>query len=302
MMIDKPRKAEDGQDKYDRGLIVGGDDARDALLAEDKRLGPYIKRCTGGVEYINGETKWCLWLVGAPPELVRASPSVKSRVEGVRKFRLSSGRAQTKKLADTPTLFGERRQPSSRYLLIPKVSSETRRYIPIGFLEPDIIATGSALIVSDATSYDFGILSSSMHNAWMRYVGGRMKSDYQYSAEIVYNNFPWPDVSTPKQRADVEAAADAVLSARDKFPDSTLADLYDPLTMPPELSRAHASLDRAVERCYRGARFNSDRERVEVLFTRYATLLAPLAPAGAATTSRGAHARKAKVPRTEPGA
>ncbi len=247
MMIDKPRKIEEGKDRYDRGLIIGGDDSRAVLLAENKKLDPYIKQCTGGDEYINSETKWCLWLVDAPPELIKSSASVKARVDGVRKFRLSSGRAQTQKLATTPTLFGERRQPSSRYLIIPKVSSETRRYIPIGFLEPDIIATGSALIVPDASAYDFGILSSSMHNAWMRYVGGRMKSDYQYSAEIVYNNFPWPDAPSAKQKVAVETAADAVLAARKKFPSSTLADLYDPLTMPPALSRAHAELDRAVE-------------------------------------------------------
>lgn len=279
MMIDKPRKAEDGQGRYDSGLIIGGDSARKAILAENAKIAPYIKRCTGGDEYINGETKWCLWLVDAPPEITKTTPSVRARVDGVRKFRLSSGREQTRKLALTPALFGERRQPSSRYLLIPKVSSESRRYIPIGFLEPDIIATGSALIVPEATEYDFGILSSSMHNAWMRYVGGRMKSDYQYSAEIVYNNFPWPTGITLKQKTAVEAAATVVLAARKKFPTSTLADLYDPLSMPPELSKAHADLDRVVEKCYRAARFNSDRERVEHLFTMHAALSAPLTAA-----------------------
>jgi hypothetical protein len=275
MMIDKPRRAEDGRGRYDSGLIIGGDSAREAILAENARIDPYIKRCTGGDEYINGETKWCLWLVDAPSELIGSTPSVKARAEGVREFRLSSGREQTRRLASTPTLFGERRQPSSRYLLIPKVSSERRRYVPIGFLAADIIATGSALIVPDASEYDFGVLSSSMHNAWMRYVGGRIKSDYQYSAEIVYNNFPWPTALTVRQRAAVEAAATAVLAAREMFPRSTLADLYDPVSMPSELSKAHAELDRAVEECYRAARFCSDRERVEHLFTMHAALSSP---------------------------
>lgn len=287
MMIDKPRKAGHGKGRYDHGLIIGGDSEREALLAEDTRLRPYIKRCTGGDEYIHGETKWCLWLVDAPPELIDSSPSVKARADGVRRFRLASGRGQTRKLAETPTLFGERRQPSSRYLLIPKVSSEARRYIPIGFLEPDIIATGSALIVPEATEYDFGVLSSSMHHAWMRCVGGRMKSDYQYSAEIVYNNFPRPSAPPFAQRAGVEAAAAGVLAARKNFPGSTLADLYDPAAMPSELSRAHADLDHAVEACYRPARFNSDRERVEHLFMMHAALSAQLrATAGEPQKSR----------------
>jgi type I restriction-modification system DNA methylase subunit len=236
MMIDKPRKTEEGQDKYGRGLVIGGDDARAALIAENAAIAPYIRRCCGGDEYINGDTKWCLWLVGAPPDVIRSSPSVRARVEGVRQFRLSSGRPQTQSLASTPGLFGERRQPSTRYLLVPKVSSESRRYIPIGFVDADVIATGSALIMPDATLYDFGVLSSSMHNAWMRTVGGRMKSDYQYSSEIVYNNFPWPEQVSAAHKAAVEGAAQAVLDARDLHSASTLATLYDPVTTPPECS------------------------------------------------------------------
>lgn len=272
MMIDKPRKVEAGGDKYDRGLIIGGDDAREALLKENRALGPYIKRCCGGDEYINGDTKWCLWLVGAPPELIKSSPSVRARIDGVRQFRESSDRLATQRLASTPSLFGERRQPTTRYLLIPKVSSESRRYIPIGFVEPDVIATGSALVVPDATIYDFGILSSAMHNAWMRTVGGRMKSDYQYSGEIVYSNFPWPEQVSSAHKAAVERAAQAVIAARASYPTSTLATLYDPITMPPALALAHDQLNRAVETCYRSARFEFDGQRVAHLFTMYERL------------------------------
>jgi hypothetical protein len=299
MMIDKPRKVEEGADKYDRGLIIGGDEARTALLSENAELAPFIRRCTGGDEYINGETKWCLWLVGAPPELIQSSPSVRARIEGVRTYRLSSDRAQTNKLATTPSLFGERRQPMSQYLLIPKVSADVRRYIPIGFLGPEVIATGSALIVPDATPFDFGILASSMHNAWLRYVGGRMKSDPQYSAEIVYNNFPWPEAVSDPHRTAVEAAAQAVLDARARYPQSTLATLYDPITMPADLAVAHERLDRAVETCYRAAKFSSDRERVGHLFTMYERL-SPPAPVKTPKVPRAAKERPtAAVPALE---
>jgi hypothetical protein len=186
MMIDKPRSAGD-----DEGLVISPAE-RKALLAECPDLRPYIRRLLGGDELINSIERWCLWLEDAPPALLKQSPRLRARIEAVKRFRLSSGRPQTRELAAFPTLFGERRQPTTRYLLVPKVSSETRRYIPIGFCDPSIIASGSALIVPSATPYHFGVLSSAMHNAWMRYVGGRMKSDYQYSSRIVYNNFPWP--------------------------------------------------------------------------------------------------------------
>jgi len=272
MMIDKDRKAAD-----DTGLILT-ETHRDALLAECPGLRPFIRKLYGGEEFINGTVRWCLWLVDADPALLRSSPLLRARIETVRAFRTSSNRPQTKELAATPMLFGEIRQPKNRYLLVPKVSSENRTYIPIGFLPPEDIASGSALIVPGATVYDFGVLSSSMHNAWLRCVAGRMKSDPQYSNNIVYNNYPWPTAATDKQRAEVEACAQAVLDARTKFPQATLADLYDPLSMPPALAKAHADLDRAVDRCYRAKPFASDRERVEHLFALYEQLTAPLAP------------------------
>jgi hypothetical protein len=272
MMIDKDRAAGD-----EAGLILTAEH-RAALLVECPELAPFIRVIYGGEEFLNGTARWCLWLVDAPPELIRKSPLLRARIESVRAFRAASGRPQTKKLAATPAVFGEIRQPSTRYLLIPKVSSESRRYIPIGFLPPKIIASGSALIVPRATRFHFGVLSSAMHNAWMRTVAGRMKSDYQYSNNIVYNNFPWPPDVSAVRKAAVEEAAQRVLDARAAHEGSTLADLYDPLAMPADLAGAHAALDRAVDRCYRPAPFAGDRDRVEFLFALYEQLTTPLAP------------------------
>ena len=274
MMIDKDRK-----DGDDAGLILTPE-RRTELLAECPELKPYIRRLYGGDEFLNGTERWCLWLVNAPPKLARDCKLFRDRIEKIRKFRLSSDRETTKKLAATPTLFGEIRQPSTEYLLIPKVSSETRRYIPIGFVRPSIIASGSALVFPDATLYHFGVLSSIIHNAWIRHVAGRMKSDLQYSSKLVYNNFPWPESPTEKQATAVETAAQGVLDARDEHlkKGSTLADLYDPLAMPRALTKAHAVLDRAVDRCYRSQPFISDRQRVEFLFALYEKVTAPLLP------------------------
>jgi hypothetical protein len=230
----------------------------------------------GSEEFLNNTQRWCLWLVDAPPSVIRSSPSVLDRVEAVRKAREESNRPETKRLAKTPALFGEIRQPSTPYLLVPKVSSESRPYLPVGFVKPNVIANGSALIVPNARLYHFGVLSSAMHMAWMRYTCGRLESRYQYSSQIVYNNYPWPELPSVKQRAAVEAAAQAVLDARKKFPDATLADLYDPLAMPKDLVKAHAGLDRAVDLCYRPQPFGTGRQRVEHLFALYEKLTAPL--------------------------
>ena len=203
-------------------------------------------------------------------------PEALHRVEAVRAFRLKSKSAPTRKIADTPTRFHVENIPSTPFLVIPKVSSERRRYIPIGFMNPDTLVSDLCFIVPDATIYDFGILSSGIHMAWVRQVCGRLKSDYRYSNTLVYNNFPWPPKPIGKPRATVEEKAQAVLDTRTQFPGSCLADLYDPLTMPPALLRAHAELDRAVEACYRGKAFATDRERVEYLFERYESLVSPL--------------------------
>ncbi len=272
MMIDKDRKAGE-----EAGLLLTPRQ-RKQLLAECPDLQPFIRRIYGGDEFLNDTERYCLWLVDAPTELITRSPALKARIDGVRDFRRNSGREQTRELAMTPALFGEIRQPTTRYLLFPKVSSESRPYLPIGFVSPEIIASGSALIVPGATLYHFGILSSAMHNAWLRRVAGRMKSDYQYSNGIVYNNFPWPEKVPAEKRSVVEDKAKAVLDARKQFPHATLADLYNPLNMKPVILKAHATLDRAVEKCYRSEPFHSDRERVEFLFALYEKLTAPLLP------------------------
>lgn len=269
MMIDKPRNAGD-----EAGLVFA-ELHKAEILDETPALEPFIRPIYGGDEYINGEVRWCLWLVEAPPALVRSSALVRRRLEGVRRFRESSDRARTRELASTPGLFGEIRQPDRRYLLVPKVSSERRDFIPIGFVAPEIIASGSALIVPDATMYDLGVMLSTMHMAWVRQVCGRLESRYQYSARLVYNNFPWP-TPTDAQRAAVEATAQAILDARAQYPGQTLADLYDPVAMPKPLRDAHAANDRAVDRCYRPQPFTTERARVEFLFDLYQKLTAPL--------------------------
>jgi hypothetical protein len=286
--IDQERNAPEGT-----GLIVTSGQRLD-LLRETPELEPFIKQYVGGKELLSGESRYCCWLEGAPPSLIRRSALLQIRLESVRKFRLASARAQTRRLATTPTLFGGNLQPTTDYLLIPKVTSETRDYIPMRFFGSDVIASGSALVVADANHFHFGVLTSAMHMGWMRRVAGRMKSDYQYSANVVYNNFPWPQEVDPKAKSAVEAAAQTVLDARAAHPNATLADLYDPLTMPPNLRAAHNDLDKAVDRCYRKQPFTSERERVEHLFELYQRLAAPLkAEAEPAKKKRTGRARSA---------
>ncbi len=259
----------------DGGALTLDDIEKDKLLREAPNAEQYIRKFLGAVEFINGISRWCIWLVGASPNTLRELPGVMQRIEACKKHRLASSRPTTKKLANTPSLFGEIRQPNTEYLLIPSVSSEKRKYIPVGFCHPSIIASNLTLIVPNATLFHFGVLSSSMHMAWVRTVCGRLKSDYRYSAKLVYNNYPWP-APTDKQIENVEREAISVLEARANYPDSTLADLYDPRSMPPDLVNAHDKLDRAVEKCYRSASFTSERSRVEFLFERYQMLATPL--------------------------
>jgi hypothetical protein len=256
-------------------LLLRPEDQAD-LLRNEPGAERFIRQIFGPDEFIQGKQRFCLWLVGVSPNELRALPHVMQRIECVRAKRTKSKRPTTKELAKTPSLFGEIRQPSRRYLAIPKTSSETRAYIPMAFLEPEVIAGSDIFTIPDAGVFHFGILTSQMHMAWLRNVCGRLKSDYRYSARIVYNNYPWPVAVTDKQRAAVEAAAQAVLDARAKFPTSTLADLYDPLTMPAPLLKAHQTLDRTVDRCYRSEPFPSDRHRVEYLFALYEKITVPL--------------------------
>ena len=261
-----------GSMPIDKGALILSSEEAENVRKECPQMAEYVRPYMGGEEFLNGGERFCLWLDKATPEAIRTCSPIRIRVESARDFRANSGREATKKLAGTPYLFGEIRQPKNDYILIPKVSSETRPYMPIGVVSSGIIASGSALIIPQANLFTLGILSSAMHMAWMRTVAGRMKSDYQYSAQIVYNNFPWPEKPTDAQRKAVWDAAQAVLDVRKKYPSSTLADLYDPNTMPADLLKAHKALDKAVDACYGKKVFKSEPERLEFLFELYTKL------------------------------
>lgn len=238
-----------GSQPTDGGNLLLSPDEYTELMKQEPAAQKYIKPFLGAEEFLNGKKRYCLWLKGiAPQELVKL-PKVRERVEAVRELRLASKKAATRKWADMPTLFTEDRQPEENYIVVPKVSSERRRYVPMGFLTPETICSDLVFMIPNATIYHFGILSSNVHMAWMRAVCGRLKSDYRYSNTMVYNNFPWPE-PTEEQQAKIEQTAQAILDARALYPDSTLADLYDEVMMPPELRRAHQENDRAVMRAY----------------------------------------------------
>jgi hypothetical protein len=271
-----------GNKPIDGGNYLFTPEEKSAFLGEEPAAKDFFHRWIGSEEFINGIERWCLWLGDCPPGQLRAMPHAMARVEAVRNLRLASKSAPTRKIAETPTRFHVENFPKQTFLVIPEVSSERRNYIPIGFVKPETLASNLLKVIPDATNFHFGILSSAIHMAWLRQVCGRMKSDYRYSNKLVYNNFPWPN-PTPEQRERVEEKVQAVLDARaPHLPPrgmSTLADLYDPNSMPPELHRAHTELDRAVEKCYRTEPFRSDRDRVEHLFRLYEQLTAPLLPA-----------------------
>lgn len=236
-----------GNRPADGGHLIIEADEYDEFIKREPKAQKYIKRLTGAAEFINNKARYCLWLVDVSPKDLRSMPLVMERIELCRQDRLE-GAQDRKKLAETPSLFRETKNPK-QYMVVPRVSSENRRYIPIGFLDESTIPTDSATIIEDATLYDFGILTSNVHMAWMRTVAGRLKSDYRYSAKIVYNNFPWPEV-TDVQIKIISETAKAILDARALYPDCSLADLYDELTMPVELRKAHQKNDRAVMEVY----------------------------------------------------
>ncbi len=265
-----------GSKPADGGNLLFSATERDEFLNLESAAAPYIKRFIGSEEFINNIDRYCLWLVDCPPDQLRKLPEVLSRIEKVKAMRLDSQKGPTRALADTPTVFAELRQPTKDYLAIPEVSSETRNYIPIGFVSSDVIASNKLYTLAEPTIYHFAVLSSAMHMAWVRHVSGRLKSDYQYSAGIVYNNFPWPQTITDRQKQAIEGAAQAVLDNRAKHPQSSLADLYNPLTMPPELVKAHRRLDAAVDAAYSKKQFSGDSDRVAFLFDLYQQLASPL--------------------------
>lgn len=272
MPIDKSRKTEDKL----KGFILN-DETRYEIEKNEPQAKKYIKKYGGGYELINGELRYCLWLKDCSPNELNSMPIVKKRVEDVKIFRENSPRDTTRKLADIPYLFGEIRQPTVDFIAIPKVSSERRKYVPICICKKDFIANGSTLIIPTSNLYCFGILTSLMHMTWMKYVCGRLESRYQYSAEIVYNNYPWPINPTDKQKEKVKELAQKVLDIRGKYTDCSLAVLYNPETMPAELVKAHDALDKAVDTCYGKKSFNNEAERMEFLFNLYEQYTAPLA-------------------------
>lgn len=259
-------------------LIIEPEDKKE-FVRLNRSAEPYVRSFVSAEEYLNGKERWVLWLVDAPPHILRENPDVKRRIEAVREFRLKSQKESTRRRADRPALFDQIRQPTTPYLLIPRHSSETRKYVPFGYFGPEVIIGDSCTAIPNATLYHFGVLSSEMHMAWMRQVCGRLESRYRYSNKLVYNNYPWPAPVTTKQRASVESAAQAVLDARSQYSTSTLAELYDPLAMPAPLLQAHQQLDRAVDRCYRKEPFPSERHRVEYLFALYEKITVPLVSA-----------------------
>lgn len=222
---------------------------KDAIIKQYPQANGLFRKILGATEFINNRERWCLWLKGISPAVIKNIPPVYEAVNKVHKMREESSRDATKKLAETPMLFGEIRQPETDYLLVPSTSSERRKYIPIGFISRDIISNNANFVVSNAALYEFGVLTSNVHMAWMRAVCGRLKSDYRYSAKIVYNNFPWP-TPTEEQKAAIKKTAQAILDARAIYPDCSLADLYDEIAMPPELRKAHQANDRAVMQAY----------------------------------------------------
>jgi hypothetical protein len=258
-----------GNQPIDGGNYLFTTEERDAFLYVEPHAKAYFYRWIGTDEFLYGYERWCLWLGDCTPAELQSMPEAMKRVKRVQEKRLLSQRKNTLKLALTPTRFEVEFFPETSYLVVPEVSSERRYYVPIGFEKPTTLSSNLVKVVPDATLYHFGVLSSIMHNAWMRAVCGRLESRYRYSVGIVYNNFPWPEKPNEKQCKAVEAAAQEVLKARSCFPDSTLAQLYDPVTMPPALIKAHQDLDRQVDRAYGNIKFESEGARMSYLFELY---------------------------------
>ena len=253
----------------DGGFLLLNEDEKNHIISIEPNANNVIRPFLGSQEFINNIKRWCIWLKDVAPDKYSNLKEIVRRVESVREYRLKSTRPTTRKLAAYPMLFGEIRQPETDYLLIPGVSSENRKYIPIGFLSKEVIASDLARTIPNATLYLFGILTSQMHMTWVKYVCGRLKSDFRYSNSLVYNNFPWPESTSQKQNDTVENFAQVILDIRQEFPHSNLAELYGYNTMPPTLIKAHQQLDKAVDLCYRSQPFINETKRIEFLFELY---------------------------------
>ena len=279
-LCDVPAMSSGGK-PVEGGFLILSPEEKDTLLQKTPLLESYVRPFTSGDDFINNKKRYCLWLADCPPNILRSSADVMRRIENVRLFRAASAKEATRRCAETPTLFMEMKEPRGDYLLIPATSSERRRYVPIGYVDKSVIPNNAVQFVPNATLYHFGILTSNVHMAWMRAVAGRLKSDYRYSASIVYNNFPWPNVGdcVPQSQqchsqlrdavGDIEQTAQAILDVRAKFPDCSLADLYDEAAMPPELRRAHQENDKAVMAAYGFKPNLEENEIVAELFRMY---------------------------------
>lgn len=261
-----------GNQPTDHGNLLLSEKEEKAIVAKDKRTLKFIHPFIGSREFLYNKKRFCFWLVDATPKELRSIPEIRTRIEKVKEFREKSSKAATRKIADTPQLFQEIRQPlTGNYLVIPVTTSQTRKYIPMGFVNSNTIASNALLITTNANTYDFGILESIVHMDWMRLTTGRLEMRYQYSAKIVYNNFPWP-TPTPEQRKKIEQTAQAILDARNNHPESSLADLYDPLAMPADLRKAHKANDKAVLQAYGLKTDATESEIVAHLFKMYEKL------------------------------
>jgi hypothetical protein len=265
-----------GSQPTDDGNLIFTNAEKNDFQKNEPDAKRFFKQLISAKEYLNNEKRWCLWLKDAKPEDIRNMPHVMERIDKVRQFRLSSARAQTLKAADIPSLFSEIRQPENNYILIPRHTSENRKYVPFGFFSPEYIVHDSCACIPNATPYHFGVLSSEMHMTWMRHVCGRLKGDFRYSNDIVYNNFPWPENPSDNNKKSVERAVQNILDIRKEFSSSSLADLYDPLSTPPSLVKAHKDLDKAVDLCYRPQMFADEMRRIEYLFSLYKNYIEPL--------------------------
>ena len=265
-------KMQSGGKPVEGGHLIFTDEEKIEFVKSEPASKKYFRPFMGSDDYINGKIRWCLWLLNVTPVELRKMPLVMKRVEAVKEFRLSSTKQATRDYANYPTRFMEIKQPDGDYLIIPATSSENRKYIPLGYLSKEVVASNAASFVPNASLYHFGILTSNVHMAWMRAVCGRLEMRYRYSVNIVYNNFPWP-TPTAEQKVKIEQTAQAILDARALYPDCSLADLYDELTMPPELRRAHQANDKAVMQAYGfWGKLNSESECVAELMKLYKEL------------------------------
>jgi len=264
-----------GNKPVDGGNLILNDDEKSELIKNEPISQNYILPLISAKEYLHGVNRWCIWLVGVPPNEIKKMPLVMDRINAVRNLRLKSPDSGARKLAEFPAFFRDKQNPDN-YVLVPNHTSENRKYIPFGFFTKNHIPHNSCSIIANCGLTHFGFLTSIMHMVWVKYTCGRIKSDFRYSTSIVYNNYPFPLHPTESQKKKVEEAAQAVLDTRAKYPNSTLADLYDPLSMPPDLVKAHQALDKAVDLCYRPQAFGSELARIEYLFGLYEQYTAPM--------------------------